>query len=212
MVYRIRRTFDFLSYRPRLVLPFAVKDWRKRLEWCRSRVQWNQEWHTVVFNHESRCCLGTHYGMMEPYLITYVKIFPNAPFQPNNARPRVTGVSLNHTEQNKVNLFPRPRKLPIFHPSNTSGTSWIEDCKVYQILNKFWRNFMTLYCSLEWDYLGGNQSSDSINGRVNAWTLQQLLIFFRFLLFCSRLLTYFTPINMCTKVYSNRTIITRCSC
>lgn len=61
-VYRRIRSFGMLSCRPHLVLPLTPEHRRNRLQWCRERLQWNQEWNTVVFSDESRFCLGMHDG------------------------------------------------------------------------------------------------------------------------------------------------------
>ena len=61
-VYRRIRPFGLHSYRPHLVLPLTAEHRRQRLEWCRERLQWDQEWNSVVFSDESRFCLGMHDG------------------------------------------------------------------------------------------------------------------------------------------------------
>lgn len=61
-VYRRIRSFGLISYRPHLVLPLTPEHRRHRLEWCRERMLWDQEWNTVVFSDESRFCLGMHDG------------------------------------------------------------------------------------------------------------------------------------------------------
>lgn len=63
-VYRRIRTFGLLSYRPHLVLPLTALHHQQRLDWCTERLQWNLEWHRVVFSDESRFCLGMHDGRM----------------------------------------------------------------------------------------------------------------------------------------------------
>ncbi|CAH1987993.1 unnamed protein product [Acanthoscelides obtectus] len=35
---------------------------RNRLEWCRQRSLWDEEWNSIVFSDESRFCLGMHDG------------------------------------------------------------------------------------------------------------------------------------------------------
>jgi hypothetical protein len=47
-----------MSYRPHFVLPLTAAHKRQRLEWCQERLQWDEEWHQVVFSDESRFCLG----------------------------------------------------------------------------------------------------------------------------------------------------------
>jgi hypothetical protein len=61
-MYRRIRFFGLLSYRPRLVLPLTAGHRRQRLEWCRERQQWREEWYNMVFSDESRFCLGMHDG------------------------------------------------------------------------------------------------------------------------------------------------------
>lgn len=52
------------AYRPLLVLPLTPQHKARRLEWCRVRQNWNDEWNTICFSDESRFCLGGHDGRM----------------------------------------------------------------------------------------------------------------------------------------------------
>ncbi|CAH1994372.1 unnamed protein product [Acanthoscelides obtectus] len=61
-VYRRMRSFGLFSYRPHWVLPLTREHRRNRLEWCRQRSPWDQEWISIVFSDESRFCLGMHDG------------------------------------------------------------------------------------------------------------------------------------------------------
>ncbi|RZB49909.1 DDE Tnp 1 7 and/or HTH Tnp Tc3 2 domain containing protein [Asbolus verrucosus] len=56
------RSFGLRSYRPLLTLPLTPEHRARRLEWCRERSHWVQEWDHVVFSNESRFCLWTHDG------------------------------------------------------------------------------------------------------------------------------------------------------
>lgn len=61
-VYQRIRSFGLRSYRPFLCLPFTAQHRARRLEWCTDRLNWDQEWHQVVFSDESRFCLWSHDG------------------------------------------------------------------------------------------------------------------------------------------------------
>lgn len=61
-IYMRIRSFGLMSYRPHLVLPLTAAHKRQRLVWCRERLQWDEEWHQVVFSDESRFCLGMSDG------------------------------------------------------------------------------------------------------------------------------------------------------
>ncbi|CAH2010627.1 unnamed protein product [Acanthoscelides obtectus] len=44
------RSFGLFSYRPHWVLPLTREHRRNRLEWCRQRSLWDQEWNSIVFS------------------------------------------------------------------------------------------------------------------------------------------------------------------
>ena len=60
--YIVENSFGMRSYRPFCCLPLTPRHRASRLEWCRERVNWRQEWQQIVFTDESRFCLWANDG------------------------------------------------------------------------------------------------------------------------------------------------------
>jgi hypothetical protein len=56
-IYRRIRSHGLASYRPNVRLPLTPEHRVARLEWCRLREHWVDEWHQIIFSVESRFCL-----------------------------------------------------------------------------------------------------------------------------------------------------------
>jgi hypothetical protein len=56
-IYRRIRSYGLTSYR--LIVRFPLTPERRvaRLEWCRLRDHWVDEWHQIIFSDESQFCL-----------------------------------------------------------------------------------------------------------------------------------------------------------
>lgn len=61
-VYRRIQGFGLHSYRPTRCLPLTAAHKRARLEWCRVRRNWTEEWDQIIFSDESRFCLWRNDG------------------------------------------------------------------------------------------------------------------------------------------------------
>lgn len=61
-VNRFLLRMNLKSYRPLVRTPLGPHHRRARLDWCRERIEWDEEWHSIMFTDESRFCLDVNDG------------------------------------------------------------------------------------------------------------------------------------------------------